>query len=441
MSKCPEAQGGMITLMVVISLVMLASLTGFYSARSVLIDRLASNNQNQATQARLAAEAALAWARAELARQYATPSGETLWTQATAQHPCPDGHLGAQWQCVSMSPPAHPAMPEANLQVLAVRDVLRSPHVAHLWASASWAEQHSRSQVQASVFVPSVAPAPPVASNAAVVVNGCADSNPGADVRVCPLSAGDSTGLKSSGSSGSATCSGQPQGDAVHSLRMPDLDGDGLLSDAERHSCLGFSPVHLPAGGFLTGLLSPLPDRPLANSASPSPPPSSSPASAPACSNAAWRSVLGDITPQQIQAWSRAQERQGLHEQSQPKRSIYWVDNPATWSQSLGSADAPVLLVLSAAACAQRCPSMASGVRIWGTVVLQTQCQDHKAQAWRAGHIEGQLVVESGLKALQSGSHIFARSFTQPAYQVHWPVGLDASQVQRIAGSWREGVP
>lgn len=427
MTKRRHKQSGMITLMVVISLVMLASLTGFYSARSVLIDRLASNNQNQATQARLAAEAALAWARAELARQYATPSGETLWTQATGQHPCPDGHSGAQWQCVPMSPPAHPGLPEANLQVLAVRDVVRSPHVAHLWASASWADQHSHGQVQANVFVPSVAPVPQVANNAAVVVNGCAAPAAGADVRVCPLSAGPSA------------CSGQPIGDAVFSLRLPDLDGDGQMSDAERLSCLSFSPEHLPAGGLLTGLLSPLPDGPLTNSASPAPPPSPNPA--PVCSNAAWRSVLGDITPAQVKAWSQAQERQGLHAQSQPKRSIYWVDSPATWSQSLGSADAPVLLVLSASACAQRCPSMAGGVRIWGTVVLQTQCQDHKAQAWRAGHIEGQLVVESGLQALQSGSHIFARSFTQPAYQLHWPVGLDASQVQRIAGSWREGAP
>lgn len=422
MTKRRHKQSGMITLMVVISLVMLASLTGFYSARSVLIDRLASNNQNQATQARLAAEAALAWARAELARQYATPSGETLWTQATAQHPCPDGLSGAQWQCVPMSPPAHPGLPEANLQVLAVRDVVRSPHVAHLWASASWADHHSHGQVQASVFVPSVAPAPQVPNTAAVVVNGCAAPAADADVRVCPLGAEDSDG---------EACSGQPQGDAVHSLRLPDLDGDGQISDAERLSCLSFSPAHLPAGGLLTGLLGALPDGLLADED----------ALAPVCRNAAWRSVLGDITPEQVQAWSQAQERQGLHEQSQPKRSIYWVDSPATWSQSLGSADAPVLLVLSAAACAQRCPSMASGVRIWGTVVLQTQCQDHKAQAWRAGHIEGQLVVESGLQALQSGSHIFARSFTQPAYQVHWPVGLDASQVQRIAGSWREGAP
>lgn len=414
-----KKQNGMITLMVVISLVMLASLTGFYSARSVLTDRLASSSHNRATQARLAAEAALAWARAELARQYAQPQNEAWWAQAATINPCPAGHAGAQWQCVALSPPAHPSIPEAILQVLAVRDVVRSPHVVALWASAQWADKHSASQVQASVFVPSVAPAPERANSAAMVLNGCAAPAQGADVRVCPL-----------GEEGAA-CSGQPQGDAVYSFSLPDLDADGQLSDAERNSCLSFSPAHLPAGGDMTGLLSPLPADTEVDAAMPNP----------FCSNAAWRSVLGDITPAQVQAWSAAQARQGLHDQSQPKRSIYWVDSPNTWTQSLGSAEAPVLLVLSAAACAQRCPSIASGVRIWGTVVLQSQCQDHKTQAWQAGHIEGQLVVESGLKALQSGSHIHARSFPRPAYQVHWPAGMDASQVQRIAGSWREGPP
>ena len=103
-------------------------------------------------------------------------------------------------------------------------------------------------------------------------------------------------------------------------------------------------------------------------------------------------------------------------------------------------ADDPVLLVFSAQACSVRCPSIASGVRILGTVVLQTQCQDDKARAWRAGNIEGQLVVESGLPDLQSGSHIQARTYSPAAYQLTWPVGMDASQVQRVAGSWREGV-
>jgi hypothetical protein len=84
---------------------------------------------------------------------------------------------------------------------------------------------------------------------------------------------------------------------------------------------------------------------------------------------------------------------------------------------------------------------MAPGVRVVGTVVLQTQCQDDKARAWHAGHIEGQLVVESGLPELQSGSRIEAREWAQAAYRLPWPPGIDARQVQRVPGSWREGGP
>jgi Tfp pilus assembly protein PilX len=53
-------QQGAITLMVAVGLVILASLTSFYSARSVLMDQLASHNHAHASQARLAADAALA---------------------------------------------------------------------------------------------------------------------------------------------------------------------------------------------------------------------------------------------------------------------------------------------------------------------------------------------------------------------------------------------
>jgi hypothetical protein len=43
-----SVQGGAISLLVAISLGLLASLASFYSARSVLVDRLASHNQSQA---------------------------------------------------------------------------------------------------------------------------------------------------------------------------------------------------------------------------------------------------------------------------------------------------------------------------------------------------------------------------------------------------------
>jgi hypothetical protein len=310
---------------------------------------------------------------------------------------------------VALQPPAHPGLPDAEAQVLAVRDLIRSPHVAQLLASASLKDGTSRAQVQAQVYIPTVAPAPEYPHTAAVVLNGCAAPANGAAVSVCPLS---KTGI---------ACSGTATGAAVHSFWLADKNNNGLISTAERRNCLAFGAEHLPAGGTLTG---PATATPRTN-----------------CGTQAWTSVLGEITPEQIRAWSEAQSRNGLSALSQPARSVYWVDNPATWSQSLGTPEAPVLLVFSGQACAQRCPSLAPGVRVVGTVVLQTQCQDDKARAWHAGHIEGQLVVESGLPELQSGSRIIARESALAPHRLPWPAGMNAQQVQRVPGSWREGAP
>ncbi len=358
-------QRGGISLLVAISLGLLASLASFYSARSVLVDRLASHNQSQAAQARLAAEAALAWARAELQRQHASSPTPPVWDPGTGTAPCPAAFSSPRWQCVALQSPAHPGLPDAVTQVLAVRDLIHSPHVAQLLASASLKDGTSRAQVQAQVFIPTVASSPENPNTAAVVLHGCA------------LATKPSTHMAASSgttNTGAITC--------------------------------------------------------------PTSPPSPS-----TCSPTAWTSVLGEITPEQIRAWSEAQSRNGLSALSQPARSVYWVDSSATWSQSLGSAEAPVLLVFSDQACAQRCPSMAAGVRVVGTVVLQTQCQDDRARAWHAGHIEGQLVVASGLPELQAGSRIEARELAQAPYRLPWPTGMDARQVQRVPGSWREGVP
>lgn len=355
-----KEQGGAISLLVAISLGLLANLASFYSARSVLVDRLASHNQSQAAQARMAAEAALAWARAEMQRQYASSPTPPVWGAGPSTTPCPSPYNGPRWQCAPLQTPAHPSLPDARAQVLALRDLIRSPHVAQLLASASLQDGTSRAQLQAQVFIPSMAPAPSHPNTAAVVLNGCALAGNLAST---------------SGTTGTAA-----------------------------NLCPG---SHTPN----------------------------------TCTPSAWASVLGEITPEQIRAWSEAQSRNGLNALSQPARSVYWVDNPATWSQSLGTPEAPVLLVFSGQACAQRCPSIAPGVRVVGTVVLQTQCQDDKARAWHAGHIEGQLVVESGLPELQSGSRIIAREWALAPHRLPWPAGMNAQQVQRVQGSWREGAP
>ncbi len=410
-SPCARArpQRGAITLLVAITLVSLAALASLYSARSVWTDRLASHNQSLATQNHLAAEAALAWARAELSRQYTAPGpGSDGWLSAR-DATCPAGYTGLQWQCRWLEPPGHPALPGISAKVLALRDVVHSPHVTQLHSTAQRSDQQGQAQLQASVFVPSVAPAPKSLNTAALVVNGCAAPAAGASVKVCPLNAKGNL------------CSGPAQGEAVRSLWLADTDADGAISPAERQSCLAFLPEHLPAAGLLNGPSQAMPRSP--------------------CNAAAWQSVLGEISPAQIKAWSEAQARNGLNAQSQPPRTIYWVDSAATWTQSLGQFQAPVLLVFSAEACTYGCPKMASGVKTIGTVVLQTECQDARAKAWHAGHIEGQLVVESGLPDLQSGSLIQARSFVPAAYQLAWPEGMDASQVQRVSGSWRSGPP
>lgn len=400
-------QSGAVTLLVAITMGLLASLASFYSSRSVLIDRLASRNQHQATQARWAAEAALAWARAELLRQSQGPVAD--WGAEALSVPCPAVHPGLRWQCRLMRPPAHPGMAQVSTQVLAARDLLTSPHVVHLYASAHMEGGNSHAKLAAQLYWPSMAPAQPQPSAAAVVINGCAKPAAGASVRVCPRNGGHSA------------CSGTPVADAVQTWSMQREAGDGPMSGDESSPCLALGPEHLPAGGGLS-----LPTFGSNNTV---------------CTPHAWRSVLGEIRPEQIRAWSEAQARNGLHALSQPARTIYWVDQTHTWTESLGSEDSPVLLVFSPQACAQRCPDLAPGVRIVGTVVLQTQCQDHKARAWRSGSIEGQLVVESGLPEWQSGSHIAGRDWGQAPYRLYWPAGIDATQVQRVPGSWQEGGP
>ena len=275
-------------------------------------------------------------------------------------------------------------------------------------ASASMTGQNSRAQARESIFIPFVPPAPGLAAPAALVLNGCLSEANGASVRVCPLaSKGD-------------TCSGTAKAPAVQTHFVVDTNRNGSISSAEKNACLALSPSSLPGGGSKTGPGTAVPRSP--------------------CSRAAWRSVLGDITDAQLQAWSTAQERNGLTAQTTPPRSIYWIDSPGDWQQSVGTANAPALLVFSAQACAQRCPRIGASVRIVGSVLLDAGCNDEKMRGWQAGTIEGQLVVESGLPEWRSGT-VLARPEGRNAYILNWPEGMDATRVHRINGSWSEGTP
>ncbi len=405
MTRCSvdRAQNGAITLLVAIGLVMLASLASFYSSRSVLMDQLAGQNHASAAQSRLAADAALAWAQADIASL--SPPFDTIFANPT---PCPADAQGLQWQCADLAVPAHTALPQAQSSVTVVRDLVMVPHVWSLYAQAALPGQSSQGQVRESLFMPVLAPAPGDAPQAALVLNGCLSEATGASLRVCPLSR-----------NGQA-CSGTASAPAVQTHFVVDTNRNGIISSAEKAACMALASTSLPAGGTRVGPNNALPRSP--------------------CNRAAWRSVLGDISPGQLQAWSAAQERNGLHALSTPPRTIYWIDSPADWNQSVGTPETPALLVFSSQACTLRCPRMAPGIRIHGSVVLDSGCDDEKMRGWQGAWIEGQLVVESGIPEWRSVT-LWARPYARNAYILDWPDGMDATRVQRVNGSWSEGAP
>ncbi|WP_295522773.1 hypothetical protein [Limnohabitans sp. Rim8] len=398
-----ELHKGAITLLVAIGLVILASLTSFYGARSVLVDQLASLNHAHAAQARMAAEAVLARAQVALT---STASGLAAVLMGGAD--CPAGHSGPQWQCTQLNVPQHPAMPQAQTIAMAVRDLVLSPHVLMLQTSARISGQNSTAYVRESVFIPAVSPAPEVSAPAALVVNGCITEAAGARLRVCPLVA-----------NGTA-CAGSAIGPAVQTHFVTDTDRNGSLSADEKNACLALTPSSLIGAGSLLGPTTALPTGP--------------------CNRAAWRSVLGEITDAQLQAWSDAQERNGLTAHTTPARTVYWIDSPSEWQLSVGSTDLPVLLAFSAKACAQGCPRIHASARVIGSVLLDSGCNDEKMRGWQAGTIEGQLVVESGLPEWQQGT-VLARPEGRNAYILNWPAGIDATRLQRVNGSWSGDPP
>lgn len=398
-----DQQNGAITLLVAIGLVVLASLTSFYSARSVLFEQLATYNHAHAAQARMAADAALARALMVLTH---TASG--MENNLVGGEKCPESHTGPQWQCSRIQVSQNPALPNAELSAIAVRDVVLSPHVLMLQASARISEHNSAAHVRESVFIPAVAPAPELATLAPLIVNGCISEGLGARLRVCPLV------------SKGAACAGEAQGPAVQTHFVADTNGNGNHSESEKNACLALNPTSLPGGGGKTGPITVQTRTP--------------------CNRAAWRSVLGNITDAQLQAWSDAQERNGLTAFSHPARTVYWIDSPNTWQLSVGSTDLPALLVFSAKACAQRCPQISASARIVGSVLLDSGCQDEKMRGWQGGTIEGQLVVESGLPEWQQGT-VLAHPEGRKAYNLNWPAGIDAARIQRVNGSWSSDAP
>ncbi len=409
----PPAQHGAITLLVALGLVILASMTAFFSARSVLVDQLASHNHARSSQARWAAEAALASAQSALLQ---SPNLSAFMATPAA---CPLDLTGPQWQCSAIAVAAHPSLPGAEWRVVAVRDVVHAPHVLTLHARARLPGQHSQAHVRESVWVPSLAPAPEPTTPAALVLNGCITEAPNAQLQVCPLTHPEPGALPQAPSPG-ALCTGPAEAPAVLGFFVPETLPDGVITQEETRACLALRPSALPAGGRVVG-------------------PATAQARSP-CRRAAWQHVLGATDDQQLQDLSNAQERQGLTAHTSPPRTVYWVDSPAAWSDSVGTTNSPVLLVFSAQACAFKCPHLLAHTHVVGSVVFNSGCQDEKMRGWQAGQITGQLVVESGMPDWTSG-RLLASPDARKAFSVHWPPGMDASTLQRVMGSWSQGAP
>jgi hypothetical protein len=210
-------------------------------------------------------------------------------------------------------------------------------------------------------------------------------------------------------------------GNAIQSLWTPDTDGNGQISPAEQQACVNVSATSLQGGAWAT-------------------PPTFVPTPTPAnCGMGVWRSVFGATTPEQIQAVSQAQALKGLNTSTSPPRTVYWIDSPNPWTQSLGSATEPVLLVFSATACASQCPRISPSTKIVGTVFLDSQCQESRAALWHSGTVLGQVAVASGLPSLQAGSQMQWLANHRQVFDWPWPGGIDGRRLQRVRGSWRGG--
>ena len=398
---------GAITLLMVTLLVLLASMVGLFSARSVWMQRLASNHSVWAVQAQLSAEAALETALVVLEAALSEPA-PTLWTMHEPAH-CASGYTGTEWQCRSLAVDADSH--GHTWQVQLMRDVVRAPHVAVVRATARHAANRTMAQVQQSVYMPTASPLMTASIASPLLTQGCVSEATLGSTRFCAPNA----------NTGSCSGSGQNVGTAIQSLYAPDTDGNGLISAAEQQSCLNLSPTSLQGGSTVTP-----------STALPAPNPAQ-------CDSGAWSRVFGALTPAQIQAISQAQALKGLSASTTPARTVYWIDSASDWAQSVGSASAPVLLVFSATACASQCPRISASAKIVGTVFLDSQCNDSRVANWHSGAVSGQVAVASGLPQLQAGSQMQWLSQHRQAFDWPWPTGIDASRVQRVRGSWKSG--
>lgn len=161
------------------------------------------------------------------------------------------------------------------------------------------------------------------------------------------------------------------------------------------------------------------------------------------CAQPAWVSALGAQTEAALRQLSDSQARAGLDAHSTPPRSIYWVDSPQPWHESLGQPGQAVLLVFSRQACAGLCPRLLAGTQVHGTVVFDAGCNTAALPLGAPGQIEGQvsgLLLGPPAAAVVAdpgaGTRITPNAEARQALDLHWPEGIDAREVQWVAGSW-----
>jgi len=376
----PRHARGAALLLAVLAMATLAAWLAWQSGGATSAVWRQASTYRQAEEARLAARNALASAEA----QWLAPAAPDtdLWLQAQWQSPCPAGFEARQWQCVR-PPLALAAQDDWALSATFMRDVAAQPQLVTVWARAAQGPVQGLWESRYWVPVLAAAPAP---TGATLVLQGCV------------------------GEGARAALAGVD----ILGLGVPDTDGDGQVSAAERQACL---PAHAQ--------LAPQAARPRTG-ASP-------------CLPQAWQAVLGAITPERVRAWSQAQALHGLDARSSPPRRVWWIDSPAEWTQSLGSPSQPVLLVFSATACASRCPAIASGVQIHGTVLMQAGCQDSKVPTLSGVQLTGQWAIEAGLPALGTGTVLQAGASDAQVYRLDWPASLPRDRTHRVPGSLYEG--
>lgn len=404
-----QRQQGAITLLTASLLVLLASMVGLFTARSILSERLGSHNAVRAAQVQQTAQAALETALAQIEQSFATQPN-SFWATHDPQQ-CQSGYTGPEWQCRSLLLDAGWDSHGHTLQVSVMRDVVRAPHVAVVHAQARHPGNHSMGQVQESVYLPMAGPIGSANKATPLLTQGCVSEATAGGTRFC------APGANQVGCSGN----GLSIGTAIQSLFVPDLDGNGIISTTEQQACLVVNASSLQGGALVTPL-----------TATPTPNPA-------ACDSAVWTSLFGETSAAQIQAISQAQTLKGLSASTQPARTVYWIDSPNDWTQSVGTTTAPVVLIFSAAACATQCPRISPGTHIVGTVFLDTQCQDSRATLWHSGSVSGQVAAPSGLPSLQAGSQFVWLANHRQAFDWPWPAHMDASRVQRVRGSWKSG--